>query len=69
MASSIRDQPAGTVSAVRSGEVMATVRTRLPGGQEITAAITREAVEDLGITDGTPVSVLVKSAEVALTTS
>ncbi|ONI84277.1 adenylate kinase [Actinosynnema sp. ALI-1.44] len=68
MALSIRNQLTGTVSAVQPGEAMATVKTRLTGGQEITAAITREAVDDLGIADGTPVSVLVKSTEVALAT-
>ncbi|MCE7002918.1 TOBE domain-containing protein [Kibdelosporangium philippinense] len=68
MALSIRNKLSGTVSAVQPGEVMATVKTRLAGGQEITAAITREAVDELGLADGTPVSALIKSTEVALST-
>lgn len=68
MGLSIRNQLDGTVSAVTPGEVMATVKTRLSGGQEITAAVTREAVEDLGLAEGTAVRALVKSTEVSLAT-
>jgi molybdate transport system regulatory protein len=68
MGLSIRNQLAGTVIAVTTGEVMATVKSRLAGGQVITAAITVEAVEDLGITEGAAVRVLVKSTEISLAT-
>ncbi|MFJ7213319.1 molybdopterin-binding protein [Amycolatopsis sp. NPDC098790] len=68
MGLSIRNQLAGTVSAVTAGEAMATVKARLSGGQEITAAVTREAVEDLGLAEGTAVRALVKSTEVSLAT-
>ncbi|MFF2523310.1 TOBE domain-containing protein [Streptomyces liangshanensis] len=68
MSLSIRNQIPGTVTAVFPGEVMATVKVRLDGGQEITAAITREAVAELGLTAGTPVRALAKSTEVALAT-
>ncbi|WP_055525349.1 TOBE domain-containing protein [Streptomyces graminilatus] len=66
MSLSIRNQIPGTVIAVTTGEVMATVRVRLDGGQEITAAITRESVRDLGLAAGSAVRVLVKSTEVSL---
>lgn len=66
MSLSIRNQIPGTVTAVTPGEVMATVKVRLVGGQHVTAAITLEAVKDLGLTDGSSVTVLVKSTEVAL---
>lgn len=65
---SIRNQLGGVIQSVTRGEVMATVRTALAGGPEITAAITLEAVDDLGLTDGQHVSVLVKSTEVAIAT-
>ncbi|MER7807563.1 TOBE domain-containing protein [Streptomyces sp900116325] len=68
MSLSIRNQIPGTVTAVTVGEVMATVKVRLDGGQDLTAAITREAVEDLGLAEGSAVRALVKSTEVALTT-
>ncbi|WP_329268539.1 TOBE domain-containing protein [Streptomyces sp. NBC_01451] len=69
MSLSIRNQLPGTVIAVTTGEVMATVRVRLDGGQEITAAITRESVGDLGLVRGTAVRALVKSTEVSLATA
>ncbi|SEF23661.1 molybdate transport system regulatory protein [Amycolatopsis pretoriensis] len=68
MGLSIRNQLDGTVSAVTPGEAMATVKARLSGGQEITAAVTREAVEDLALAEGTVVRALVKSTEVSLAT-
>ena len=69
MSLSIRNQIPGTVIAVVTGEVMAAVKVRLDGGQEITAAITRESVRDLGLAAGTDVRALVKSTEVSLATA
>ncbi|MEV6399449.1 TOBE domain-containing protein [Streptomyces sp. NPDC051907] len=68
MSLSIRNQIPGTVTSVTTGEAMATVRVRLDGGQDITAAITAEAVKELGLGTGTAVRALVKSTEVALAT-
>lgn len=64
----MRNQIPGTVTAVTPGEVMATVKVRLIGGQDITAAITLEAVRELGIAEGSSVRTLVKSTEVSLAT-
>ncbi|MFJ7158297.1 molybdopterin-binding protein [Streptomyces sp. NPDC101118] len=69
MSLSIRNQLAGTVGSVTSGEAMATVAVRLAGGQDITAAITADAVKDLGLAAGTSVIALVKATEVALATA
>ncbi|MBT2543469.1 TOBE domain-containing protein [Streptomyces sp. ISL-44] len=68
MSLSIRNQLAGTVTAVTAGEAMAAVKVRLEGGQEITAAITADAVKELGIGTGSSVTALVKATEVALAT-
>ncbi|MGW3630745.1 TOBE domain-containing protein [Streptomyces sp. NPDC005122] len=68
MSLSIRNQLPGTVTFVTSDEVMATVRLRLDGGQDMTAAVTAEAVEELGLTQGSVVRALVKSTEVSLAT-
>ncbi|MFC8074975.1 molybdopterin-binding protein [Streptomyces sp. NPDC057307] len=65
---SIRNQIPGTVTDVTPGEVMATVKVHLSGGQDITAAITLEAVQDLGIGVGSAVRVLAKATEVSLAT-
>ncbi|HEU0240865.1 MAG TPA: TOBE domain-containing protein [Micromonosporaceae bacterium] len=63
---SIRNQLGGTVQSVSRGEVMGIVRVRLDGGQELTSAITLEAVDELGLVDGKHVTVLVKSTDVAI---
>ncbi|MGW3935860.1 TOBE domain-containing protein [Streptomyces phaeochromogenes] len=68
MSLSIRNQLPGTVTAVTPGEAMATVKVRLDGGQELTAAITLEAVEELGLAEGSAVRALVKSTEISLST-
>ncbi|MFH8837288.1 molybdopterin-binding protein [Streptomyces sp. NPDC017868] len=68
MTLSIRNQLPGTVTAVVTGEAMASVKVRLAGGQDITAAVTADAVRDLGLTEGSAVKALVKSTEVALAT-
>ncbi|MFF1920588.1 molybdopterin-binding protein [Streptomyces sp. NPDC058221] len=58
----------GTVASVTAGEAMATVKVRLAGGQDVTAAITTESVKDLGLAEGSEVKILVKSTEVSLAT-
>ncbi|MFG2141423.1 molybdopterin-binding protein [Streptomyces sp. NPDC048650] len=66
MSLSIRNQIPGTVTEVTTGEVMATVKVHLEGGQEITAAVTVETVEELGLAAGSAVRALIKSTEVSL---
>ncbi|MET8682809.1 TOBE domain-containing protein [Streptomyces sp. NPDC004732] len=68
MSLSIRNQIVGTVTSVTPGEVMATVKVRLDGGQDVTAAITLEAVKELGLAEGSTAKILVKSTEVSLAT-
>jgi molybdate transport system regulatory protein len=65
---SIRNQLDGVIDTVTPGEVMGTIGVRLTGGQQVTAAITLEAVQDLGLAAGQPVTVLIKSTDVALAT-
>ena len=64
---STRNQLAGTITGVTLGSVMATVKVKLDGGEQIvTASITKEAVEELGLKAGVAATVLVKSTEVML---
>jgi molybdopterin-binding protein len=63
---STRNQLNATVTEITLGGVMASVKVSLPDGQAITATITREAAEDLGLADGDAVTVLVKSTEVMI---
>lgn len=65
---STRNQISGTVADIHLGEVMASVKVTLGTGETITAAITAEAVADLGLDMGKPVTVLVKATEVMLAT-
>jgi molybdopterin-binding protein len=64
---STRNQLTGTITSIQLGEAMAVVKVTLDGGaQQITSSITRDAVNDLGLAEGTAVTVLVKSTEVML---
>jgi len=64
---SIRNQLPGKVTSIQQGEVMAIVKVALDGsGQSITSSITREAAEDLGLAEGSRVTVLIKATEVSL---
>lgn len=63
---SARNQLAGTVAAVEVGAVMAVVKVDLAGGHQITSSVTKEAVDELGLTVGSPVTVVVKSTEIML---
>jgi molybdopterin-binding protein len=64
---STRNQLPGTITSIHLGEVTAIVKVALNGGgQLITSSITRDAAEDLGLAEGTAVTVLVKASEVML---
>jgi molybdopterin-binding protein len=61
---SARNQLRGTITSVRHGEVMSTIKAVLGDGQPVTAAITKEAAVDLDLAPGDSVVVIVKSTEV-----
>jgi molybdopterin-binding protein len=64
---SIRNQLSGTITSVDIGAVTAIVKVRLDGGdQVVTAAITKDAAEDLGLEVGKPATAFIKSSEVAI---
>ncbi|MEV6291907.1 TOBE domain-containing protein [Streptomyces sp. NPDC051896] len=65
---SIRNQLSGAVTGLTTGTVMATVKVTVDGG-ELTAAITKDAVADLGLFVGSDVIALIKATEVALATA
>jgi len=65
---STRNQLSGTVEEVQLGGIMASVKVRLGTGETITAAITREAAEELNLARDTHVTVLIKATEVMLAT-
>jgi molybdate transport system regulatory protein len=64
---STRNQLTGTIVDVSLGTVMATVKVRLDGGDQIvTSSITKDAAVDLGLKEGQPATVFIKSTEVAI---
>jgi molybdopterin-binding protein len=64
---STRNQLSGTITEVDLGAVMATVKVRLDGGDQIvTASITKDAAEELGLETGRRATVLIKSTEVMI---
>ncbi|HVH94151.1 MAG TPA: TOBE domain-containing protein [Nocardioidaceae bacterium] len=63
---STRNQLTGKVTSITVGEAMAVVQVQLDGGESITSSITKEAAEELQLTQGSPVTVLIKSTDVAL---
>jgi molybdopterin-binding protein len=64
---STRNQLPGTIVEVNLGIVMATVKVRLDGGEQVvTASITKDAALDLGLEVGQPATVFIKSTEVTI---
>ncbi len=61
---SARNQLPGTVRSVDRGAVLANVVIRLEGGQEVVAAITKDAVDQLGLAEGDVVTAVIKATEV-----
>jgi molybdopterin-binding protein len=64
---STRNQLKGTITEVNLGTVMAIVKVRLEGGDQIvTSSVTRDAAVDLGLEAGQPATVFIKSTEVTI---
>ena len=65
---SARNQLAGTVSRLERGAVSSLVVVTLPGGAAITASVTNEGVEALGLKVGTPATAVFKAYAVMVAT-
>lgn len=65
---SARNQLSGTIASIEPGAVMTIVKVDLDGGQHITASITMDAAQDLGLAVGTKVTAVIKSTEVMIGT-
>ena len=64
---SARNQLQGTVQSIARGEAIANVVLDV-AGQRLVASITVEAVEDLGLSEGSRVTAIVKASDVMLAT-
>jgi len=65
---SARNQFNGTVTAIKLGGVMAEITVDIGGGHEMVSAITRESADQLGLHEGSSVTVIVKATEVLIAT-
>jgi molybdopterin-binding protein len=64
---STRNQLTGTIAEVDIGSVMAVVKVRLDGGDQlITSSVTRDAALDLGLEVGQTATAFIKSTEVTI---
>ena len=63
---SARNQLAGTVVSITRGPVTALVKIDIGGGQHISATLTTEAADDLGLTTGSPVAAIFKASAVII---
>jgi molybdopterin-binding protein len=64
---SARNKLSGTVRGIRRGEAIANVELDV-AGQRLVASITVEAVEELGIAEGSEVTAIIKASDVMLAT-
>jgi len=63
---SARNQIKGTVTAVTKGATTSHVRVDIGNRQTVTASITNEAVDELGIKSGAAVTVVIKASDVMI---
>lgn len=64
---STRNQLTGTIADLDVGSVMAVVKIRLDGGEQvITSSVTRDAAIELDLKVGQPATVFIKSTEVTV---
>lgn len=65
---SVRNQLRGSIKRIHLGSVNAEVTLGIPGGRTVTALMTKDSVESLGLELGRPVSALFKASSVILAT-
>jgi molybdate transport system regulatory protein len=68
MALSARNQLPGTVTAIKTGDVMTELTVQLDHGPELVSVITTTSAERLQLTVGSRVTVVIKATEVMVAT-
>ncbi len=61
---SARNKMNGKITDIKTGEVMASVKIQVEEPGEITALITKESVEKLGLKEGDDATAIIKSTEI-----
>lgn len=64
---SARNQLKGTVSSINTGAAIANVALDV-AGQRLVASITVEAVQELGLSEGSEVTAIIKASDVMIAT-
>lgn len=64
---SARNQLSGTVQSINQGAAIANVVLDV-GGQRLVASITVEAVQELGLSEGSRVTAIIKASDVIVAT-
>lgn len=62
---SARNQLSGTVTAINEGTAIGNVEIDV-AGQRLVASITVEAIRELGLQEGSPVTAVIKASDVLL---
>ncbi len=63
---SARNRLKGTVESVENGMITSKVKIRVQAPMTITAVITKDAVEELGIKPGDTIEAIIKATEVVV---
>ena len=63
---SARNQVRGTVKTVKPGATTTHVTLEVPGGATLTASITNEAAEELGLKPGMQAMAVIKASDVMI---
>lgn len=63
---SARNQITGTIVSITPGAVNGSIKVDIEGGNVITANITEEAIQELGLAKGDTVTVIVKANDVMI---
>jgi molybdate transport system regulatory protein len=63
---SARNRLTGTIKTVENGSVNSEVLINLPGGTEVAAVVTKDAVSELGLKPGVAATAVIKASDVIL---
>ena len=61
-----KNQLTGTIKQIKRGTVMSQVNLEIPAGASMSSVLTLEALDDLGVSEGDQVRVIVKAVNVLL---
>jgi len=63
---SARNQISGKITSITPGAVNGSIKVDIGSGNIITASITEEAIQELGLAEGDTVTVIVKASDVMI---